>query len=222
MMRRSLQTGGLLLVMLLALPFVIYAADFGQGGLRGHLDAPHYLFTAHNPTNIAIFSHMALGALATLLVPLQLIRPLRARLPRLHRWSGRVITLAAGITALGGLAFIGLHGTIGGAAMDAGFTLYGALMLLAAWQTYRHASARRIDQHRAWALRLFWLVLGSWLYRVHYGLWYLATGGLWSTPEFSGAFDLVQNVAFYLPYLVAVEIYLRRFSSRDRRARLRP
>ena len=208
------------MVMLLALPFVIYAADFGRDGLRGNLDAPHYLFTAHAPTNIAIFSHMVLGALATLLVPLQLIRPLRQRLPHLHRWSGRLVTLAAGITALGGLAFIGLHGTIGGAAMDTGFALYGGLMLLASWQTYRHARARRITQHHAWALRLFWLVLGSLLYRVHYGLWYLATDGLWSTPEFTGAFDLVQNFAFYLPYLFAVEIYLRRFSSRDPRARL--
>ena len=57
--------------------------------------------------------------------------------------------------------------------------------------------------------RLFVLVLGSWLYRVHYGLWYLATDGLASTPEFTGTFDRVQNVAFYLPYLVLLEIWLR-------------
>ncbi|WP_245541116.1 DUF2306 domain-containing protein [Yoonia vestfoldensis] len=219
--RVFLQTGGLLLVMLLAAPFAFYAAGFGQDGLRGTLDGPHYLLSENGPANAGIFSHMLLGALITLLVPLQLIRPLRARLPALHRWTGRLVTLAAGITALGGLAYIALRGTIGGAVMDAGFTLYGALMLLAAVQTYRHARARRLDQHNAWALRLFWLVLGSWLYRVHYGLWYLTTGGLWSTPAFTGAFDLVQNFAFYLPYLIGVEIYLRRrFSSPGRRAKL--
>lgn len=220
--RAYLQTSGLLLVMLLAAPFVIYSADFGRDGLRGTMDAPHYLFSASAPANAGIFSHMLLGAAITLLVPLQLIRPLRARLPALHRWTGRLVTLAAGITALGGLVYIALRGTIGGAVMDAGFTLYGALMLLAAVQTYRHARARRIAQHNAWALRLFWLVLGSWLYRVHYGLWYLATDGLWSTPEFTGAFDLVQNFAFYLPYLIGVEIYLRRrFPSPEGRAKLR-
>ncbi|MBQ2262692.1 MAG: DUF2306 domain-containing protein [Loktanella sp.] len=221
MVRIYLQVAGLLAVMLLVSPFVIYAADFGRDGLRGRLDAPHYLFSANIPANTGMFSHMLLGALITLLVPLQLIRPLRQRLPGVHRWTGRLITLAAAITALGGLAYIALRGTIGGAAMDAGFTLYGALMLLAAVQTYRHARARRIDKHKAWALRLFWLVLGSWLYRVQYGLWYVATDGLWSTPEFTGGFDLVQNFAFYLPYLIGVEIYLRRFSSRETRANLR-
>jgi hypothetical protein len=217
-----LQTGGLLLAILLAAPFVFYAADFGQDGLRGTLDAPHYLVSASAPANAGIFSHMLLGAAITLLAPLQLIRPLRARLPGLHRWTGRFVALGAGVTALGGLIYIALRGTIGGAPMDAGFTLYGILMLLAAGQTYRHARARRIQQHNAWALRLFWLVLGSWLYRVHYGLWYLATDGLWSNPEFTGGFDLVQNFAFYLPYLIGVEIYLRRrFSSSDGRAKLR-
>lgn len=217
-----LQTAMLLGVMLLVSPFALYAAGFGQGGLRGTLDAPHYLFSASIPANASIFSHMLLGAAVTLLVPLQLIRPLRQRLPALHRLTGRVIVAGAGITAIGGLAYIALRGTIGGAPMNAGFTLYGALMLLAAWQTFRHAYARRIGQHHAWALRLFWLVLGSWLYRVHYGLWYLATVGLWSTPEFTGAFDLVQNFAFYIPYLIGVEIYLRRrFSSPQARANLR-
>ena len=220
MLRTTFQIAAYLALMLLLLPFAIYAADFGQAGLRHALDAPHYLLSDNRPANTGVFSHMLLGAAITLLVPLQLIRPLRDRLPVLHRWSGRIIVAGAIIAATGGLSYIALRGTIGGAPMDAGFTLYGALMLLAAGQTIRHAHARRIAQHRAWALRLFWLVLGSWLYRVHYGLWYLATGGLWSTPEFTGAFDLVQNFAFYIPYLIGVEIYLSRFSSPQGRANL--
>jgi hypothetical protein len=205
-----MQTTGLLLVMLLALPFVFYAAQFGQAGLRATLAEPHYLFSANIPANHSVFSHMIAGALVTLLVPLQLIGALRRRAPRLHRWSGRLIVSGAIIAASGGLIYIALRGTIGGATMNAGFTLYGGLMLLAATQTIRHARAGRITQHNAWALRLFWLVLGSWLYRVHYGLWYLTTGGLWSNPEFTGGFDLVQNFAFFLPYLIGLEIYLWR------------
>jgi hypothetical protein len=31
---------------------------------------------------------------------------------------------------------------------------------------------------------------------------YLVTDGLWSNPQFTGGFDLVQSFAFFLPYLV--------------------
>ena len=54
------------------------------------------------------------------------------------------------------------------------------------------------------------LAIGSWLYRLHYTVWYLATGGLWSTSKFTGLFDYAQMVGFYLPYLILLEIYLRR------------
>lgn len=204
------QTIALGLVALLILPFAFYAVNFGQAGLRNDLAEPHYLRSTVPAANLAIFAHMITGAVITVLSPLQLIGSLRRRLPRLHRWSGRIIAMAAIITALGGLIYIPLRGTIGGWPMDLGFTLYGLLTLGAALQTLRHARARRMDQHQAWALRLFWLAIGSWLYRVHYGLWYLATDGLWSNPDFTGAFDLVQNFAFYLPYLIGLELYLRR------------
>ncbi len=197
-------------LILLVLPFVFYAVGFGLNGLRDTLPEPHYLQSDRAEANGAIFNHMVLGGLITALVPLQLMRSVRRRFPQFHRWSGRFITLAACVTAMAGLIYIGLRGTIGGLMMDLGFTLYGSLMLLAAIQTIRHARAARFDDHHAWALRLFWLILGSWLYRIHYGSWYAATGGLWSAPDFSGGFDLVQNFAFYVPYLIGVEVYLAR------------
>ncbi|MDX8351699.1 DUF2306 domain-containing protein [Cognatiyoonia sp. IB215182] len=195
---------------LLVLPFGFYAIDFGQGGLRDALPEPHYLMSDNPTANLGIFIHMIAGALVTCLVPFQLIAPLRNRFPALHRWAGRIIGSAAIITAIGGLIYIPLRGTIGGWPMDAGFTLYGALTLITAFQTIRFARARQFARHRNWALRFFWLAIGSWLYRVHYGLWYLATDGLWSNPGFTGAFDLAQNVAFYLPHLIGVEVYLAR------------
>jgi hypothetical protein len=121
-----------------------------------------------------------------------------------------LIIVAGVATALGGLVYIALRGTIGGTPMDIGFSLYGVLLLGAALQTIRHARAGHFAEHHKWALRFFWLALGSWFYRVHYGLWYLATDRLWSNPQFTGGFDLVQNFAFFLPYLIGVEIYLRR------------
>lgn len=205
-----IQIIALILLALLVLPFSLYALNFGQGGLRDALPEPHYLFSDNFTANFMVFSHMIAGSIITILVPFQLIQPLRRRFPGLHRWSGRIIGTAAILTAIGGLIYIPLRGTIGGWPMDIGFTLYGTLTLLAAIQTVRQARAERFTTHYAWALRFFWLAIGSWLYRVHYGLWYLATDGLWSNADFTGAFDLIQNFAFYLPYLIGVEIYLAR------------
>ena len=194
---------------LLILPFAFHAMDFGQAGLRDALPEPHYLFSDRPFANLAIFAHMILGGIVSLLVPFQLVHSLRRRFPMLHRWSGRIIAAAAIVTAIGGLTYILMRGTIGGPAMDLGFALYGGLTLLAGYQTWQLARKRDYARHRDWALRFFWLAIGSWLYRVLYGLWYLATGGLWSAPDFSGAFDLVLNFAFYLPFLIGLEIYLR-------------
>lgn len=120
-----------------------------------------------------------------------------------------MIAASAGISALGGLAYIAVAGTIGGFMMDLAFAGYGFLTGLAALQAVRFARAADLDRHRAWALRLFVLAIGSWLYRVHYGIWYALTGGIASNPEFTGIFDRLKVWAFFLPYLVLVEIYLR-------------
>lgn len=205
------QGGALALLLLLALPFALYSAEFGLRGFARDLSGETYLYRAGAwASNAALFAHMLGGAAITMLAPLQLIGPIRRRAPRLHRALGWAVAPAAIVTALGGLAFIALRGTIGGPHMDAGFALYGGLTLLAGAQTLRCALARDFEAHRRWGLRLIALALGSRLYRLHYGLWHLATGGLWSAPDFSGAFDKVQLVGFYLPYLAALELWLRR------------
>ncbi len=198
-------------VVLVGLAFTAYAIRFGLRGLAFDLSGQTYLYTpgAALP-NVAIFSHMILGGAIMVLAPLQLSGRLRARWPRLHRVTGYVIFTGAVATALGGLAYIALRGTIAGGLMDVGSTLYGALMLIAAVQAVRLARARAFARHREWALRLFVLAMGSLIYRLHYVAWYALTDGLWSTPELDGPFDQVQYFAFYLPYLAALELYLRR------------
>lgn len=87
--------------------------------------------------------------------------------------------------------------------------MYGALTTLAAEETYRHGQARRLDLHRAWAIRLFSLVIGSWLYRMEYGFWIAAMGGFGSTQVFTGPFDHVMAFFFNLPNLAIAELYVR-------------
>ena len=193
------------------LGFATYAMVFGLRGLGLDLSSETYLYTPDSiPPNLAMFSHMILGGLIMLLVPLQLVGRVRVRYPRLHRISGRVIVAGSIITALGGLGYIALRGTIAGPLMDAGFALYGGLFLVAAVQVVRLARAGDTPRHRAWALRLFVLIMGSLIFRLHYTLWYLLTDGLWSTEALDGPFDQVNYVAFYLPYLVMLEFWLRR------------
>jgi hypothetical protein len=144
------------------------------------------------------------------LVPLQLINRVRMRHPWLHRMTGRVIVIASILVALGGLIYIATRGTIAGPLMDLGFALYGVLMLGAAVQAIRHARAGDFERHSDWALRLFVLVMGSLIFRLHYVIWYILTDGLWSNEQLTGPFDKMQYFAFYLPYLGLLELWLRR------------
>ncbi|SLN72418.1 DUF2306 domain-containing protein [Roseisalinus antarcticus] len=199
------------LLALAALPFALYALDFGTAGLRHDLSGESRLFLPGRAgANDAISVHMVAGGLITILAPLQVIPALRRRLPGWHRWAGRLTVALALGAAVAGLIFIALRGTIGGPVMNAGFALYGLCMGLSALQTIRFARARDYRRHRIWALRLFVLCIASWLYRVHYGLWEVLTGGLGTAEDFTGPFDRVQVFAFFLPYLALVQLWVWR------------
>ena len=172
------------------------------------------LFDPRAPIGTAgIAAHFAAGGTILLLGPIQLISPIRLAAPAFHRWAGRIYVLAAFIAGIGGLGFIAANGTIGGPAMSVGFAGYGALMVIASVQTWRHARARRepgrLALHRAWAIRLFALAIGSWLYRMDYGFWFLFTGGAGHTPDYRGPFDLLMDGAFYLPNFLIAESFVR-------------
>ncbi len=208
--RPALTYVALATVALLSMSFVIRAAGLGWAGLTTDLTGVSRLFAADGwLSNPAIFGHMIPGAIITLLAPLQLVAPLRNRYPRVHRWTGYVFFVCALASAVGGTTYIVVHGTIGGPLMDVGFAAYGVCVFAAAIQTVRYARARQFDRHREWALRLFFLAIGSWIYRAHYSVWFFMTGGLWVAPGFTGPFDQFQIFAFYVPYLIGLEVYFR-------------
>lgn len=181
----------------------------GGAGERWNESLPG-LFDAATPAAVAaIGMHFLAGSALLLLGPVQFIAPLRRRLPSLHRVLGRIYVASAALAGLGGLAFILVRGTVGGRVMDVGFGLYGALMVLCASMAFIHARARRIEAHRAWAIRLFALTIGSWLYRMEYGGWLLLTGGIGIGRGFSGWFDVVMVFFFYVPNLLVAEVVIR-------------
>ena len=189
-------------------------AFFGGTALRGQSDrwneALPLLHEAATPlATIAIGSHFVTGGVLLLLGPIQLIGRVRREVPALHRWLGRAYVLCAGLSGVGGLGFIFSKGTIGGPVMSAGFGLYGALMTLCAALTYASARGGRYERHRAWAIRLFALTVGSWLYRMEYGFWFLVAGRLGHQSDFGGGFDAVMAFFFYLPNLAVAECFIR-------------
>jgi len=102
-----------------------------------------------------------------------------------------------------------MKGTVGGLVMDVGFSFYGVLMFVAAVQTVRYAMARHLLNHQAWAWRLYALAIGSWLYRMDYGLWLILTDWVGHTEEFNGWFDHIMAFLFYIPNLLIVELMIR-------------
>ena len=209
MARALVQTGLPLLLIFCVLWFVDHSVSRGLSLWDETERLTSRLFHPGSATaNSAMYGHMLLGGLITGLAPLQLIPAIRRKWPGAHRALGYLVAGLAGLTAVGGLIYLLLHGAIGGLPMIAGFALYGLLMLLAAVQTVRFARLRDLRHHH-WAARLVVLILGSYLYRVHYGINYGVFDG-WATNEaFSGTFDLIQNWAFYLPYLLVLEIWIR-------------
>ncbi len=189
-----------------------YALNFFRGDyetwnklLPGLYDADNKLAT------IGMGLHFIAGGIILILGCIQLMSTIREAYPVFHRWVGRLYIGAAIWAAIGGLVFILSKGTVGGVVMNLGFGLYGILMLLTAIQTIRYARLKRFEQHRAWALRLFALAIGSWLYRMDYGFWIMLTDGYGMEKGFTGTFDKIMSFFFYLPNLLVVEIFIARY-----------
>lgn len=190
--------------------FARYAGAVGDGLLEAwNRDLPRLYEPGRSVASAGIGLHFVAGAILLLLGPLQFVAAIRTRAPAAHRWIGRIYATAALVTGLGGLIFIALKGTIGGLPMDIGFGLYGVLVVLAAIMAPLHAWRRQFVAHRAWAIRLFALVIGSWLFRMDYGFWRLLANGAGHTPTFDGPFDVVMAYFFYMPNLLVAEFVIR-------------
>jgi hypothetical protein len=193
---------------LLAVPFVLDAVGKGVMGLAG-ISETRLRHPGASFANLGIFAHMMTGAAITALAFVQALPVVRRRWPRLHRRSGRLLVVAALLTSAGGLVYIIVMGTIGGAWMSFGFALYGLVLGGAAIATWRFAVRGDLPRHRRWGLRLIWLALGSWLYRVSYGLWVMSVGEVGIRADFTGPFDRFMVLAFFVVPLLAVELRLR-------------
>lgn len=159
--------------------------------------------------NIGIGMHFAMGAILLFAWPILFSATIRARHRAVHRWTGRVYVSAGFLAGCGGLSFIFAHGAYTPAASVA-FGIWGGVMMLSAVMAYVHARGRRFDLHRAWVIRLFAMVLGSWLFDIEFRAWKDLTGGAGIGPgEASGFFDYALLYLFFVPNLLVAEFFIR-------------
>jgi hypothetical protein len=104
-------------------------------------------------------THMLVGPIALLTGPFQFIPKLRARRPRLHRWTGRIYAVAclvAGVAALATAPFAS-----GGPVAGLGFGLLAVCWIIATGMGWRTALARQFEQHRIWMRFSYAMTFGA-------------------------------------------------------------
>jgi uncharacterized membrane protein len=158
--------------------------------------------------NIALVVHVLLAAFMVLAGPLQLMPWLRAKLPVVHRWSGRFYIPLAIITSLSGLYMIWARDTAP-LMQKLGISVNAILIVAFALLAVTAAIKGRLGAHRQWAIRLFIVVSGVWFFRVGLMLWlYLNDGPAGFDPvTFQGPFIVFMTLAQYLLPLAVLELY---------------
>jgi hypothetical protein len=202
---------------------IFYASAVLAGDLsRWAKVLPKGLVAGDTWGNLSLASHLALSAFITVAGPLQVIPRLRARLPRLHRWIGRLYIPTALILSLTGLYLIWFKGTVGGTVQHLGTSFNALLIVACSILAWRSARARDFVAHRRWALRLFLVVSGVWFFRVGLMFWILANRGPagFDPKTFLGPFLDILTFAQTLVPLAALELYFRASASSSKTLRL--
>lgn len=159
--------------------------------------------------NIGIGIHFVMGIVLVLAWPILLSARIRARHRAVHRWTGRVYVGAGFLAGTGGMSFILAHGAYSRSASIA-FGIWGAVLMLSSVMAYVHARAKRFDLHRAWAIRLFAMVLGSWLFDLEIRAWKDLAGGIgFGKGDTSGPLDYAILYLFFVPNLLIAEFFIR-------------
>ena len=199
----------------LFLAYVIYV--FGSSAASGQFEAwnerlrPGYVPGDH-AGNLIVAAHLVFAVLVLGAGPLQLIPVLREQWPVAHRWTGRIYLSSVAVATLSGLYMLFAR-DIGSWSLKDGFLLQAFLIIAFGSLAFLHARARRITEHRRWALRFFMVSSVALSYRVIFMIWYAATGG-WgidmSTGE--GAFLDFMAIGQFLPLLVLETYFIARES----------
>lgn len=172
--------------------------------------------------NTAAAGHLLLAVVVMLLGAMQLVPALRRRAPSVHRWSGRVFVVAAMAMTVSGAYMLFVLPPIGDRGSQWPMDVNAVLILAFGSLAWRDALARRFEQHRRWALRLYLVVSGVWFFRIGLMAWIIANRGpAGFDPEtFTGPTITTLAIAQWALPLLVLEPYLRVRTNGGPRARL--
>jgi Predicted membrane protein (DUF2306) len=208
--------------------FVVYVAGFyGRSALEGRPEdwnkvLPHGYTPGDTLGNLVLGAHLAFAVVITLGGALQLLPQLRRHMPQFHRWNGRVYLASALIMSLGGLTMMFTRKGVGDFLQYIGIGLNAVLILVFAGLALYHVRARRYDEHRRWALRLFLAVSGVWFFRIGLMAWIAVNQGPvgFDPKTFTGPFLAFLSFAQYLLPLALLQLYFLARRSRYAHAQL--
>ena len=158
----------------------------------------------------AMMIHLLSAMTLLLLGNIQLLPVVRKKAPKVHRWCGRIYVTCAFLAGLFGTLYVIVHGTAGKTIQNIGFGIYGALTLLSSVMTYYYIAVKKdIDTHSHWGIRTYVLSIGSWLYRMGYGVWFTFFGKAGIHDDFHGPYDIFMDFGFFIIPLLVAEAYIR-------------
>jgi uncharacterized membrane protein len=108
-------------------------------------------FTGYAPLTML---HILPGLIFVVLGPLQFVKTLRTRRPRVHRRIGCIVLASGLVTGVTALAMT-THMAIGGATERAATALFGLLFLVALARAFACIRRRQVALHREWMIRAF-------------------------------------------------------------------
>jgi hypothetical protein len=157
-----------------------------------------------------VFLTHALGAgLVALGGALQFIPAIRKHAPRFHRWNGRVFLITVVVLSLSGFYLEWIRDqpptTLDGYATS----VNGVLILGFAFLAYRAVRARRIAEHRQWAMRLFLVSNAQWFTRVGLFGYFVICKALGVGTDGAAVFFVFWKFGAFLVPLAVAELYLR-------------
>lgn len=175
------------------------------------ISAEHFLGADHyNPGFIAfpaiIGAHVISGAIYLACGLAQFFRPLRERLPAVHRVTGRIAILSGVVAAVTAIAITLLFPFHGPAAvyLVAPFAVFflGALV-----QAFSFAKAGEYARHREWMIRAFAIGTGIATMRLIFVPAFLLLGEV--NDERARPLSLFSFVAAFLIHLAVAEAWIR-------------
>lgn len=161
-MKANFRRGLFLIVTVLAFAVAVYSYRYLLPGSPG--SSPMVMSNRFVRLG-AVSVHAGFAATALLLGPIQFIRVLRNRWPRIHRWIGTTYVACCIIGGCAGLLLA--FGTVAGWVASIGFGSLAIVWIACTAQAWGFARRRKFASHERWMIRSFALTLAAVTLRLY-------------------------------------------------------